>query len=46
VKPSRRAKPLRSQETFYKEACEAALQAQKSRYMVFEPQLPAEKPAK
>jgi polyphosphate kinase len=41
VKPSRRAKPLRSQETFYKEACEAAQQAQKSRYMVFEPQLPA-----
>jgi polyphosphate kinase len=45
VKPLRRGKPLRSQEVFYREACEAAQQARKNLYMVFEPQLPA-KPAR
>ncbi|MFA5190028.1 MAG: polyphosphate kinase 1 [Verrucomicrobiia bacterium] len=41
VKPARRGKPLRSQELFYRQACELAQQAQKNRYMMFEPQLPA-----
>lgn len=41
VKPARRGKPLRSQEVFYRQACEVAQQAQKNRYMMFEPQLPA-----
>ncbi|MBI5818965.1 MAG: polyphosphate kinase 1 [Verrucomicrobia bacterium] len=41
VKPARRGKPLRSQEIFYRQACELAQQAQKNRYMMFEPQLPA-----
>lgn len=41
VKPARRGKLLRSQELFYRQACELAQQAQKNRYMMFEPQLPA-----
>ena len=46
VKPARRGKLLRSQEVFYRRACEAAQQAQKNLYMVFEPQLPAKAPRK
>jgi polyphosphate kinase len=40
VKATSRSKEIRSQEVFYREACEAAHQAQTNRYMAFEPQLP------
>lgn len=44
VKPSKQAKAIRSQGIFYHQACEAAEQAKKNLYMVFQPQLPSGAP--
>ncbi|MBM3892323.1 MAG: RNA degradosome polyphosphate kinase, partial [Verrucomicrobia bacterium] len=41
VKPGGKARPLRSQEAFYRQACEAAAQAKQRQLQTFEPQLPA-----
>jgi polyphosphate kinase len=41
VKPGRGAKPLRSQEWFYQQACEANRQAKSAQPVVFEPERPS-----
>ncbi|MCX7825352.1 MAG: polyphosphate kinase 1 [Verrucomicrobiae bacterium] len=41
VKVAGKAKPLRSQEAFYRQACAAAAQAKQRQFQTFEPQLPA-----